>query len=57
MTIIGKNVSFDFLDDIVKDYNNTIHTSTNMKPKDVKDDSFIELERFPENIENILNLN
>ena len=26
-----KNVSFDVLDDIVKDYNNTIHNSTKMK--------------------------
>ena len=51
MTIIGKNVYFDVLDDIAKDYNITIHNSTKMKPKDVKDDSFIEPERFPENIE------
>ena len=42
MTIIGKNVYFNDLDDIVKDYNNTIHNSIKMKPKDVKDNSFIE---------------
>ena len=42
MTTIGKNVYFNDLDDIVKDYNNTIHNSIKMKPKDVKDDSFIE---------------
>ena len=47
MTINGKNVYFDVLDDIVKDYNNTIHSSIKMKPKDVKDDTFVE------NIENI----
>ena len=42
MTTIGKNVYFNDLDDIVKDYNNTIHNSIKMKPKDVKNDSFIE---------------
>ena len=42
MTTIGKNVYFNNLDDIVKDYNNTIQKSIKMKPKDVKDDSFIE---------------
>ena len=36
MTTIGKNVYFNVLDDIVSEYNNT-----EMKPKDVKDDSFI----------------
>ena len=33
MTIIGKNLYFKFLDDIVKNYNNTIHSSIKMKPK------------------------
>ena len=42
MTTVGKNIYFNVLDDIVKDYNNTIHNSIKMKPKDVKDDSFIE---------------
>ena len=42
MTIISKNVYFDVLDDIVKDYNNTIHSSIKMKPKDVKDNTFVE---------------
>ena len=42
MTYIGKNVYFDVLDDIVKKYNNTVHSSIKMKPKDVKDDSFAE---------------
>ena len=41
MTIIGKNVCFNVLDDIFKDYNNSIHSSITMKPKDVKDNSFI----------------
>ena len=42
MTTIGKNVYFNDLDDIVKNYNNTIHNSIKIKPKDVKNDSFIE---------------
>ena len=42
MTTIGKNVYFNDLDDIVKKYNNTVHSSTKMKPKDVPDDSFVE---------------
>ena len=35
MTYIGKNVYFNVLDDIVKKYNNTVHSSIKMKPKDV----------------------
>ena len=35
MTTIGENVYFNDLDDIVKKYNNTVHSSTKMKPKDV----------------------
>ena len=42
MTTIGKNVYFDFLDDIVNEYNNSFHNSIKMKPKDVKNDTFIE---------------
>ena len=42
MTTIGKNVYIDILDDIVKKYNNTVHSSIKIKPKDVTDDSFIE---------------
>ena len=41
MTAGGKNVYSNVLDGIVKDYNNTIHNSIKMKPKDVEDDSFI----------------
>ena len=36
ITSIGKNVYFNVLDDIVKDYNNTIHSLIKLKPKDVK---------------------
>ena len=41
MTIIGKNVYFNDLDDIVDKYNNSIHSLIKVKPKDVKDDSFV----------------
>ena len=36
MTAIAKNVYFDILDDIVNEYNNVYHTTTKMKPIDVK---------------------
>ena len=42
MTTIGKNVYFNDLHDIVKKYNNTVHSSIKMKPKDVTDDAFVE---------------
>ena len=35
MTTVGKNIYFDVLNDIVDEYNNTIHSSIKMKPKDV----------------------
>ena len=53
MTTIGKNVYFNVLDDIVDKYNNSIHSSIKMKPKDVKDDSF---EYIEESNEKTLNL-
>ena len=42
MTTIGKNVYFNDLYDIVKNYNNTVHNSIKMKHKDVNCDSFVE---------------
>ena len=42
MTTIGKNIYFNDLDDIVKNYNNSIHSSIKIRPKDVTDDSFVE---------------
>ena len=33
---------FNVLDDIVKNYNNTIHNSIKMKPKDVENDYLTE---------------
>ena len=39
MTATGKNVYYDFLDDVVSKYNNTKHSTIKMKPKDVKNDN------------------
>ena len=40
MKAISKNVYYDVLDDIVREYNNTYHKTIKMKPIDVGDDSF-----------------
>ena len=45
MTSISKNVYIDKLDDIVKEYNNTYHTSIKMKPVDVKDNTYIDFKK------------
>ena len=45
MTTIGKNIYFNVLDDIVDEYNNTIHSSIKVKPKDV---TFVESKGFPD---------
>ena len=45
MTAISKNVYIDKLDDIVKEYNSTYHTSIKMKPADVKDNTYIDFEK------------
>ena len=37
-----KNVYFDVLDDIVNEYNNTVHEIIKMKPIDIKSDSYAE---------------
>ena len=41
MTAISKNVYINKLDDIVNKYNNTYHTTIQMKPVDVKDNTYI----------------
>ena len=41
MTSISKNVYIDKVDDIVKKYSNTYHTSIKMKPVDFKDNTYI----------------
>ena len=43
MTSVSKNVYIDKLDDIVRKYNNTYHTS--MKPVDVKDNTYIDFKK------------
>ena len=45
MTEISKNMYIDKLDDIVKEYNNTYHTSIKMKPVDVKDNTYIDFKK------------
>ena len=39
ITVTGKNVYYDVLDDIVNEYNNTKHNTIKMKPKDVKNNN------------------
>ena len=41
MTYIGRNLDFNVLDDIVKKYNNTVHSSIKMKPKDETDNGIM----------------
>ena len=45
MTSISKNVYIDKLDDIVNEYNNAYHTTTKMKPIDVKDNTYINTDK------------
>ena len=42
MTSISKTVHVDQLDDIVNKYNNTFHTTIQMKPFDVKSKAYID---------------
>ena len=42
MTAISRNVYFDVLDDIVNKYNNTVYRTINMKPIDVKDNTYVD---------------
>ena len=42
MTAISKNVYFDVLDNIVNEYNNTVHRTINMKPIDITSDFYAE---------------
>ena len=39
MTVTGKKVYYDFLDDVVNKYNSTKHSTIKMKPIDVKDNN------------------
>ena len=45
MTSILKNLYIDKLDDMVDKYNNTYHRTINMKPVDVKDNTYIDFKK------------
>ena len=45
MTAVSKNVYYDVLDDIVKKYNNTQHSTIKVKPIDVKDNAYINTDK------------
>ena len=45
MTSISKNVYIDKLDDIVNAYNNTYRRTIKMKPIDVKDNTYINIDK------------
>ena len=42
MTSISKNVYIDKLDDTVNKYNNAYHSTSKMKPVDVKSSTYID---------------
>ena len=42
MNSISKNVCTDKLDDLVNEYNNTYHRTIQMKPVDVKNNTYID---------------
>ena len=54
MTSISKNMYLGKLDDIVDEYNNTYHRTIKMKPIDVKNNTYISIDK--EVNDNILNL-
>ena len=45
MASISKNMYIDKLDDIVNEYNNAYHTTIKMKPIDVKDNTYINIDK------------
>ena len=45
MTSISKNVYSDKLDDIVNEYNNAYHRTVKMEPIDVKDNTYINIDK------------
>ena len=57
MTSASKNVYINKLDDIVHEYNNTYHRTIQMKPVDVKDNTYIDsMELIKKLMTKILNL-
>ena len=47
MTAISNNVYFDVLDDIVYEYNNTVHRTIKMEPIDITGDSYVKYNQNP----------
>ena len=47
MTVFSKNIYFDVLDDIVNEYNNTVHRTIKMKSIDITDDYYVESHENP----------
>ena len=45
LTSVSKNVYIDKLDNIVNEYSNTYHRTINMKPVDVKDNTYIDFKK------------
>ena len=45
MTSVSKNSYVDELDDIINKYNNTYHGTIKMKPIDVKDNTYINIDK------------
>ena len=45
MSSISKNVWIDQLDDTINEYNNTYHRTIKMKPVDVKDNTYINVDK------------
>ena len=45
MATVSKNVYYNVLDDIVKNHNNTRHSTIKMKPIDVKDNTYINTDK------------
>ena len=45
MISISKNVYIDKLDDVVNEYNNTYHRTIKMNPIDVKDNTYINIDK------------
>ena len=54
MTSVSKNVYINKLDDLVNKYNNTYHSTNNMKPVDVKSNTYNDSNK--KKIRKILNL-
>ena len=45
MTSVSKDVYIDKIGDIVNEYNNTYHRTIKMKPIDVKDNRYINIDK------------